>query len=188
MVRPKMTLKKPKVKVQKSSKPKPSSRIVAKVKVAKMPEIQLPDMIGSGEGTAERGNRYREMFMDLPDINTVRLMGTEVSTGSDFVGTYYDFNRRSNGVGKSIDRNDYEEAILTFILSDWDTSLFDRYYKSPNKRYATCFMVPSIPSDLGPESFGEAGAAGYCWPCTTKESSFIKTASSFGSGDLATIF
>ncbi|MBN2163615.1 MAG: hypothetical protein JXR25_14850 [Pontiellaceae bacterium] len=161
--RPKMQLKKPKVKVQKSSQPKPSSRIVAKVKSRDMPEIQLPDMMGSGEGLLSGGTGDGGVFMDLPDINTVRLMGSKVSTGSDFIGTYYDFNRRSTGAGQSIDQNDFEEAILRFILSDWNTTLFSRYYKSPNKRYATCFMVPSIPSDLGPESFGEPGAAGYCW-------------------------
>ncbi len=160
--RPKMRLKKPKVKVQKRSDPKPSSRIVAKVKMAKMPEIQLPDLKGTGEGLLG-GIGLGGDFLDVPDINTVRLMGTEVSSGSDFVGTYYDFNRRSDGVGRPIGRDDFEKEMLDFILSDWDTSLFKRYYKSPNKRYATCFMVPIIPSDLGPESFGEPGAAGYCW-------------------------
>ena len=40
--RPKMKLRKPKVRIKKSSRPKPTTRIVSKVNRANMPDIQLP--------------------------------------------------------------------------------------------------------------------------------------------------
>ncbi len=49
MERPKMMLKKPKVQVR-TSQPKPASRIVAKVKTARVPDIQLSDTVGTGVG------------------------------------------------------------------------------------------------------------------------------------------
>ena len=46
--RPKMKLKKPKVKVQRTSAPKPTARIVTKMKRTSMPVIELPGMAGMG--------------------------------------------------------------------------------------------------------------------------------------------
>jgi hypothetical protein len=40
------------MKLKKSAKPKASTRIVTKVKRASMPDIQLPEMSGIGEGFA----------------------------------------------------------------------------------------------------------------------------------------
>ncbi len=161
--RPKMKLKKPKVKVNKSSNPKPSSRIVAKVKTKQMPEIQLPDLMGTGDGLLGEGAGIGGEVLDLPDINSIRLMGTTVSSGSDFVGVYYDFNRLSDGRRSPIDTAEYQQILVNFFSKNWNTRVIDKYYHSPQKRYATCFMVPEIPSDLGPDAFGESGAAGYCW-------------------------
>ena len=48
--RPKMRLKKPKVKVLKHAKPLNTTRIVTKVRKAGMPDIQLPEMSGTGMG------------------------------------------------------------------------------------------------------------------------------------------
>ena len=48
--RPKMKLKKPKVKVKKTAKPASPTRIVAKINKADMPDLQLPELGGSGSG------------------------------------------------------------------------------------------------------------------------------------------
>jgi hypothetical protein len=160
--RPKMKLKKPKVKIKKSSQPKPSARIVAKVKTAKMPEIQIPDLVGTGEGLLGGLGTGGE-FMDIPDIGESTIFGSGASIGNDFVGTYYDFNRSRNGGFNSIIPDEFELVLLDFILDEWNTGRFRKFYQSKEKRYATCFMIPRIPSDLGPEAFGEPGAAGYCW-------------------------
>lgn len=161
--RPRMKLKKPRVKVKKSSNPKPSSRIVAKVKTAKMPEIQLPDLLGSGDGLLGDGTGLGKIDIEIPDLNSIKLIGSDTTTGSDLVGTYYDFNRRSNGRKWAIDRTEFREALVAFANAGWDLSKLSRYYRSDKKLYSSFVMVPEIPSQLGPEAFGEPEAAGYFW-------------------------
>ncbi|MDF7807187.1 hypothetical protein P4E94_07045 [Pontiellaceae bacterium B12219] len=91
--RPKMKLKKPQVKVRKSEKPKSANRIVTKVTRASMPDIQLPEMSGVGQGFTE-GLAGVDL---IPDLDDVTLLGSSQSIGSDLEGTFYDFNRRRNG-------------------------------------------------------------------------------------------
>ena len=85
--RPKMKLKKPKVK--KNAKPKSSSRIVTKVTKANMPDIQLPEMSGIGEGISGSIGGFEMM----PDLGEVTIFGAGQTIGNDFVGTFYDFKR-----------------------------------------------------------------------------------------------
>jgi len=70
--RPKMKLKKPKVKVAKTSKPKPTTRIVTKVNRASMPDIQLPEMSGMGDGLASG----IEGFDMMPEFEEVSYFGS----------------------------------------------------------------------------------------------------------------
>ena len=91
--RPKMKLRKPKVKVKKSSKPKPTTRIVTKVKRASMPDIQLPEMSGMTAGLAGGIGGFDLM----PDLGEVTVFGGGQSIGNDFVGTFYDFKRDRSG-------------------------------------------------------------------------------------------
>ncbi|VGO19587.1 hypothetical protein [Pontiella sulfatireligans] len=91
--RPKMKLKKPKVKVEKSSKPKAMNRIVTKVKRASMPDIQLPEMSGMTDGLAGAIGGFEIM----PDLDEVTLYGSGQTIGNDFVGTFYDLKRNRQG-------------------------------------------------------------------------------------------
>ena len=88
VARPKMKLKKPKVKIKKSSQPKPSSRIVAKVKTAKMPEIQIPDLVGTGEGLLGGLGTEGGDFLEIPEIEEVTIFGGKTSSGGDMRVSY----------------------------------------------------------------------------------------------------
>ena len=70
--RPKMKLKKPKVKIKKTSRPKPTQRIVTKLDRASMPDIQLPEMSGMGEGLGDAVGG----FDMLPDLSEASYFGT----------------------------------------------------------------------------------------------------------------
>jgi len=70
--RPKMKLKKPRVKVKKTSKPKPTTRIVTKMNRASMPDIQLPEMAGMGEGLVGGLGGFDLM----PGFGEVGIMGS----------------------------------------------------------------------------------------------------------------
>lgn len=152
--RPKMKLKKPKVKVKKSSNPRPSSRIVAKVKTKQMPEIQLPDLQGVGEGLLG-GSGFGGDFLDLPDMPTMTEFGSTESIGNDLVGTYWDLKYTRSGTFAPMTQYDWRRLYNEFVSSDdWDTSLFDRYYKGPRKLYAQTLILPPSISAMAPAAFG----------------------------------
>ena len=89
-----MQLKKPKVKIKKSSKPKPTKRIVTKMNKASMPDIQLPEMTGLGDGLASGVGGFDIM----PDFGSgVTIFGGGQSIGNDLVGTFYDLKRDRQG-------------------------------------------------------------------------------------------
>jgi len=156
--RPKMKLKKPKVKVKKTSRPKSTTRIVTKMNRASMPDIQLPEMSGIGEGLGEGVGGFDMM----PDLETISVFGSGQSIGNDFEGTFYDFKRRRNGSKTMpMDPWGYNAVVRRFIESGWKTSVLARFYRSPNKLYATSFMVAGVPSEFGPWAFGEPEIAGY---------------------------
>ncbi|QBG46828.1 hypothetical protein EGM51_05235 [Verrucomicrobia bacterium S94] len=158
--RPKMKLKKPKVKVKKSARPKSTTRIVTKVQKASMPDIQLPEMSGIGAGLAgDIGG-----FDIMPDLDEVSIFGSSQSIGNDFVGTFYDTKRFRNGSDNAgISREETIQAILNFMKRGWKPSAFSKYYKSPRKLYTTTFMFPQVPATVGPEAFGEKDIPGYGW-------------------------
>jgi len=158
--RPKMKLKKPKVKIKKSSKPKPTTRIVTKMKQASMPEIQLPEMSGMGEGLAGG----LDGFDIMPDFgNGVTLFGGGQTIGNDLEGTFYDFKRDRNGRENMMTDHEFVAQVGKFVRSGWKTSKIARYYQSPKKLYSTCLMVPTILSSTAPGAFGEPDTGGWCW-------------------------
>jgi len=157
--RPKMKLKKPKVKIKKTSKPKPTTRIVTKMDRASMPDIQLPEMSGMGEGLGDGIGGFDMM----PDLEDVSVFGSGQSIGNDFEGTFYDFKRDRQGRTIIMDSSKFHQALKDFVRSGWETSELARYYRSPKKLYATSFMIPPIRAALAPAAFNEMDTLGYFW-------------------------
>ncbi|MDF7825482.1 hypothetical protein P4B35_15755 [Pontiellaceae bacterium B12227] len=157
--RPKMKLKKPKVKVKKSAKPRSSTRIVTKVKRASMPDIQLPEMSGLGEGLAGGIGGFEIM----PDLSEVTMFGSGQSIGNDFVGTFYDMKRNRSGKPIPHDRDTFKQDVKQFIIKGWRPSAWAKFYRSPRKLYTTTFAVPPVQSALAPQAFGEHDTIGYTW-------------------------
>ncbi|RKX44958.1 MAG: hypothetical protein DRP64_05545 [Verrucomicrobia bacterium] len=159
VVRPKMKLRKPKVK--KTSKPKPTTRIVTKVKRGSMPDIQLPEMSGMSDGLAGGVGGFDLM----PDLGDVTLFGSGQSIGSDFEGVYYDskLDRQGRTIVKDTWGDPWRAVLHKFLQRDWDPSVFSRYYRSPNKLYATNFVVPLTLSSVAPDSFGDENSIGALW-------------------------
>ncbi len=155
--RPKMKIKKPKVRVKKSAKPKPTSRIVTKMKSAKMPDIQLPEMSGMGEGL-DTGLGGFDM---MPDLSDVSVFGAHQSIGNDFEGTFYDLKRDRNGNKVPMDKNQFRDTIDRFVLGGWKESYLSRYYRAPEKLYTTHFVIPPIPSPGAPDVYGAPETESY---------------------------
>ena len=162
-----MQLKKPKVKVKKSSQPKPSSRIVAKVKSREMPEIQLPDLAGSGEGLLG-GSGIGGEFMDLPEIAEISHFGASESIGNDLMGTFYDLKRTRSGNSTAAAADPHTSAIAPILRqvleSGWSPAALNRYHRSNRKLYSTTLVIPETPSVAAPIAFGEGvDVGGYSW-------------------------
>ena len=159
--RPKMKLKKPKVKIKKSAKPASPTRIMAKVTKADMPELQLPEMGGTGTGFGGIGDLGG--FDMMPTLDATTLFGSGSSIGNDFVGTFYDLKRKANGNSAEIGKDDFKVIVGDFIQKGWDTRRLAKYYQSPKKPYASSFMVPTVISAFAPRAFGEPETGGWCW-------------------------
>jgi len=157
--RPKMQLKKPRVKVKKSAKPKPTTRIVTKVRKADMPDIQLPEMSGMGDGL----DGGLGGFEIMPDLDEVSVFGSGQSIGNDLVGTFYDFKRDSAGRNIPHSEDKVVQDLKEFVRSGWKASKLARYYRSPKKLYATTVAVPTCSSSVAPWAFGEHDTIGYLW-------------------------
>ena len=159
--RPKMKLRKPKVKVKKNAKPKPTTQIVVKTTRANMPELQLPEISGMGEGLSGGIDGFDLM----PDFGETTLFGSGQSVGNDFVGTFYDTKRGRGGRTLPVDPegNAWRDLIHKFLRRGWDTSILSRYYRSPKKLYATNLVVPLAPSSVVPLAFGDKDAVGALW-------------------------
>ncbi|MDF7807200.1 SHD1 domain-containing protein [Pontiellaceae bacterium B12219] len=158
--RPKMKLKKPKVQVKKSAQPKTSQRIVTKVTRANMPDIQLPEMSGIGDGI---GNGDFGGFDIMPDLSEVTIFGSGQTIGNDFVGTFYDLKRSRSGNVIPMDETQYADELTKFCRSGWKPSVLARFYQSPKKLYTTTFCVPHVPSSLAPFAFGEPDTIACQW-------------------------
>ena len=157
--RPKMQLKKPKVKVKKTAKPKPTQRIVTKMKSASMPDIQLPELSGVADGlSAGLGG-----FDLMPDLNEMTLFGGGQTIGNDFVGTFYDFKRDRTGRPIPMEPSQFSEELRRFVRDGFRTSRLAQFYRSPKKLYATAFMIPPVRSSVAPNAFGESETGGWCW-------------------------
>ena len=157
--RPKMKLKKPKVKMKKTSRPRSTTRIVTQKNRASMPDIQLPEMSGLGEGL---GGGLGDGFSMLPELSETTLFGAGLTTGNDFIGTFYDLKRRRDGSPGIMDVGTFRDVVARFVRGGWNKSELARYYRSPKKLFATTFMVPTMHSSAAPAAFGE-DTGGWCW-------------------------
>ena len=149
--RPRMKLRKPKVKVKKTTRPQPPRRIVAKVGRTGMPEIHLPEMDGMAIGFDDG----MDGFDFAPDFGEANVFGSGQSIGNDFVGTFYDFLKDRSGRRIPMDPGRVREILEDFVADGWKTSNLARYYRSPRKLYATACMFPCMESVLARIAFGE---------------------------------
>jgi len=160
---PRMTLRKPRVKVKKSARPKPPTRIAAKVGRAHMPDLELPELSGMAIGFDPGVGGF-----DLaPDFGEISVFGSGQTIGNDFVGTFFDFLKDRSGRRIPMDPGRVREILEDFVANGWRTANLARYYRSPRKLYATACMFPCMESVLARIAFGEFEEGhepnDYCW-------------------------
>ncbi len=149
--RPKMDLKKPRMKVKKESKPRATTRISSK-SVASMPDIQLPDISSAGSGLSGGVGGYEL----VPDVSEMSLFGgsSSVSVGNDFEGTFYSLQYDRRGKKANMSDPEYINTVRRFVELDWNPYVFAPFYRAPQKLYTTQIFIPTISSEFGPSFFG----------------------------------
>lgn len=155
--KPKIKLKKPKVRLKKSSKPKSTTRIVTRNNRANMPDIELPEMSGLGDGI---GDGVGGGFDMMPDLEEISVFGSGQTIGNDFQGTLYDLKRNRRGEA-SMDKISFQEILADYCRKGWRESLLHKYYRAPNNLYTTHFMIPPIVSPVAPDRFGSPETESY---------------------------
>jgi hypothetical protein len=157
--RPKMKLKKPKVKVKKSAKPASPTRIIAKIDKADMPDLQLPEMGGSGSGFGGIGDLGG--FDMNPDLSGISVFGSGQSIGNDFEGRCYFLKYDRQGGKAVMDSDKFIYLLRKFCIKGWPESLLSTYYRTPDKLYTTSIMVPLVPSSMAADVFGQPDMESY---------------------------
>jgi hypothetical protein len=153
-----MDLKKLRVKVKESAKPRKSSeRIVSARRSTSMSDLQLPKMTGTGMG--EGLSKGLGGFEMMADLSKTTLMGSSKSVGNDLVGVFYDFSRDNKGNPSGVQAESdgsfkYQSVIKSFLKNNWESSYLEPYYRAPLKLYATQFLIPATPSADAPLRFG----------------------------------
>ncbi|MDF7807846.1 SHD1 domain-containing protein [Pontiellaceae bacterium B12219] len=158
--RPKMDLKKPQVKVKKSAKPQSTTRIVTKIEKANMPDLELPELGGMGDGLVGGVGGF-DIIPDLTQLASP--FGGGFTTGSDLKGYFYNMNRGRTGRPIPMSPEQMEDLMYAYWNSGWKSSYLSRYYRSPNAIYTPAICIPTVMSELAPQAFGEENAEGYCW-------------------------
>jgi len=144
--------------MRKSSKPKSTTRIVTRKKSTSMPDIQLPEMSGMGDGL---GDGIGGGFDMMPDLGDVSVFGSGQSIGNDFEGTFYSLKYARSGRLITMSKEQFLLILRHFATHDWKESLLSKYYRAPKKLYTTHFMVPDIPAPLAPDIFGQPEMESY---------------------------
>lgn len=149
--RPKMELKKPKVKVKKQVQPKAAQRITLK-NVQSVTDIQLPDVSSMIEGLGGGVGDFELM----PSPSDVSLFGarSSISVGNDLEGTFYSLVLDRSGKFNGIGAGDYPQILRRFYDSGWNPRSFAPYYRWPQKLYTTFVFIPTIGFEHVPRSFG----------------------------------
>ena len=156
--RPKMKLKKPKVRVKKSSRPKRPARITTKSPRAVMPDIQMPGVGGLGDGL---GDAVGNDFGLMPGFDEISIFGSGQSIGSDFEGTVYSLHSDFAGRKIPMDEDKFRDILREYVLSGWNNAVLARYYQCPKKLYSTHLMVPRMPTAMAPGYFGRPDLEDY---------------------------
>lgn len=87
-------------------------------------------------------------------------LGSGSAGGSALVGTFYDLKQTKSGAPSGIVSGGAGEPrileVLNGFLKNWSESSLAKYYKSPNKLYASNFYLPICLAKYGPIAYGVA--------------------------------
>ena len=133
------------------------STAVAPVSMAPV-EVPMDDSVGVGV-SVELGMGLRDGLGNGLGEDGSGL-GTGKTGGSALVGTFYDLKQTRKGSPTGIVSGGAGEGkvleVLNGFLRNWSESALNKYYRAPQKLYASNFYVPVAYAKYGPIAYGVA--------------------------------
>ena len=162
--RPVMPIKPIKFRISKEARPEPSAHLVAQIRTDSTPDFRLQNLDGNGPSLLDGVDLGGSDWGVLPDLPITPICDPMIGdTGNSLQVAFFNLNRRRDGTKINIGYQEYFAILRDFVRSGWDTSKLSKYYRSPNRLFATTIMIPITPSSLGPVAFGENVNEGFCW-------------------------
>ena len=85
-------------------------------------------------------------------------LGSGSAGGSALVGTFYDLKQTKSGAPSGLTGGGGGThkvmEVLNNFLKNWSEASLNKYYKSPNKLYASSFFLPVCKAAYGPKAYG----------------------------------
>ena len=151
VVRPKIDVKRPTVKIKKTVNPGAPEMITTDAAVTGFPEMKLSSVPGMGQ---EIGDGVGGFDM-MPELGMMPFGVTNsLAVGNDFEGTFYALDYGRDGQLQDMEQQEYVDLASKFAHSGFSEHVFLPYYRSPTKLYTTQFMIPWTTSEFGPSAFG----------------------------------
>lgn len=170
--RPKVPLKKLQVPVnikkKKVQKPKLRKNIVSKPKT-KSVDIKMPEMTGikGGMGYLDGGGGLGSLGFGME----IDLFGGNKGSGNELEGRFFDLKMNPDGTPSDLEFENFEDAekakaeesnknkefvaIIQNFAGSWNASRLEKkYFRAPNSKFATSFMVPYMKADEAPKAYG----------------------------------
>ena len=149
--RPKMPPKKIQVPVDvKKRKPKPRLRKRIVVNKKTLADIKMPEISGIRGGLGNMGgDGIGGLGFDLK----MDLFGSNRSMGDELTGTFYDLKQTKDGKPTGMTNERYIEEVRKFA-SSFKSNRFKDYFKAPQEKYASFFMIPSMSANAAPKAYG----------------------------------
>lgn len=158
--------------------------LASKITLPEMPAIpststqfvagRMAGMGGAGFGSGLGFGNGSGMGMGGAGAGGAGLTMFGARGGSGLMGTFYDLKQTRDGkpteMAAQANVSDaqpmtaqYVDTVRSFI-SNWDTGVLERFYRSPNILVAPQLYIPMCPSDDAAKAFGEAKrCSGYRW-------------------------
>lgn len=84
---------------------------------------------------------------------TRMYFGSREKLPAALVGTFYDLKQDRRKKPTGISPDDYHRVFREFVAEGWREGILSKYFRSPNRLYATQILIPNMSADEGPKAF-----------------------------------
>lgn len=80
-------------------------------------------------------------------------LGDASPSGSTLEGTFYDAKQTSGGRSTNMTTEEFSKLLQSFVMNGWSERVWNKFYKSPQKLYASQFIINRISASEAPKAY-----------------------------------